>query len=230
MLEPFGPEIWIADGEPLTAAMGFHYPTRMTVIRLPGGGLVVISPIGLCGEMRSAVDALGPVQALVAPNSLHHMFMSDWVNRYPGATRIAAPGLARKRPDLSIDHTLDDTPVPGWGGTLDHVLVVGNAITTEAVFFHAPSGTAIFTDLLQQLPPGWFTGWRAWVARRDLMMEPAPSVPRKFRAAFTNRALARAAIRRILAWPAHRIVMAHGTPVTENGQAFLADAFGWLKP
>lgn len=36
MLEHFGPEIWISNGADVKV-MGFHYPTRMVVIRLEGG-------------------------------------------------------------------------------------------------------------------------------------------------------------------------------------------------
>ena len=55
------------------------------------------------------------------------------------------------------------------------------------VFFHLKSGTVLFTDLIQQLPASLFSGWRALVAKLDLMVGPEPSVPRKFRVAFTNR-------------------------------------------
>lgn len=41
MLTAFGPQIWLSDGPVLTAALGFRYPTRMAVIRLGGGDLVV---------------------------------------------------------------------------------------------------------------------------------------------------------------------------------------------
>lgn len=33
MLTKFGSGIWITDGPVVTAAVGFHYPTRMAVIR-----------------------------------------------------------------------------------------------------------------------------------------------------------------------------------------------------
>jgi hypothetical protein len=86
----------------------------------------------------------------------------------------------------------------------------------------------LFADLLQQFAPGSLSGWRALVARLDLMMEPEPQVPRKFRAAFIDRTLARAAIQQVLAWPAEQVVMAHAPPVLGDGQAFVARAFGWL--
>ncbi len=118
--------------------------------------------------------------------------------------------------------------MPGWQAEIDVVVVQGNRITSEAVLFHRASGTAIFADLLQQFSPGWFKGWRALVARLDLMTRQMPSVPRKFRLAFTNRDAARFAVRQILDWPSKRVLIAHGTPVSENGQAFLKDAFRWL--
>jgi hypothetical protein len=53
-------------------------------------------------------------------------------------------------------------------------------------------------------------------------------VPRKFRLAFTDRAAARRRCRRILAWPAEQVLMAHGPVIESDGQAFLARAFRWL--
>ena len=61
MLKEFGPEIWIAEGPTVRAAAGFHYPTRMAIIRLSNEGLVVWSPVAFSPELGSAVDALGTV-------------------------------------------------------------------------------------------------------------------------------------------------------------------------
>ena len=228
MLKQFGREIWIADGPNVVAMLGFHYPTRMAVIRLPGGNLFVWSPVALTDRLRAEVDALGDVCYLVAPNSLHHLFIGDWKQAYPNARMCAAPGLREKRKDIAFDTDLNDVPISDWSGEIDQVLVAGNAITSEAVFFHRASATAIFTDLLQQLPINWFSGWRALVARWDLMLGPEPTVPRKFRMAFRDRSAARSSIQRILEWPTEKVLMAHGTPVTENGQAFIRRVFKWL--
>lgn len=95
----------------------------------------------------------------------------------------------------------------------------------EVVFFHHGSRTAIFTDLIQQFPANWFSGWRAALAKWDLMLGREPAVPRKFRIAFTDRRAARASVERILAWPAEKVLIAHGAPVTANGQAFLRRVF-----
>jgi Domain of unknown function (DUF4336) len=227
MLEQFGHEIWIADGSEV-AVIGFHYPTRMAVIRLSGGGLFLWSPIPLTDGLRAEVDALGEVCHIVAPNSLHHLFVPEWKRAYPSAKVYAPPGLREKRKDIEFDGDLGNAPIPDWAGEIDQALMLGNLITTEVVFFHVKSGTVLFTDLIQQFPANWFSGWRAFIAKIDLMVAPEPSVPRKFRVAFTNRRAARASVDRILSWPAKKVLMAHGTPVTQEGRAFMGRAFGWL--
>lgn len=229
-LMPFGPDIWIADGPAVTGIAGFRFPTRMAVIRLADGGLFIWSPVALDPALKAEVDALGPVRHLVAPNSLHYMALPEWQQAFPAAKTHAAPGLAGTAPHIAADTELGDTPPPDWQGEIEQAILRGNSITTEAVFFHVQSGTAIFTDLLQQYPKGWFRGWRALVAKLDLMREAEPAVPRKFRLAFRDRAAAREGIARILAWPVGKVLMAHGTPVTGNGRAYLARAFRWLKP
>jgi hypothetical protein len=227
MLQPFGEEIWLADG-PTTSVAGFRYPTRMAVIRLSGGALFIWSPVPLSEAIRTAVEALGEVRCLIAPNALHHLFLGEWRRAYPDAKVYAPPGLRQRRKDIDFDDDLGDAPAPEWSEEIDQVLVRGNLITTEVVFFHHRSGTAIFTDLIQHFSPTWFTGWRAIVAGLDLMTAAEPQVPRKFRNAFVDRRAARAALRRILAWPTRKVLMAHAAPVEDDGQAFIGRAFRWL--
>jgi Domain of unknown function (DUF4336) len=227
MLKEFGREIWIADG-PDVSVFGFHYPTRMAVTRLSSGDLFIWSPTQLSESLRAAVDALGSVRHIVAPNSLHHLFLLEWRHAYPGAKVYAPPGLREKREDIDFHADLGNTPSPDWANDIDQVLMHGHLITTEVVFFHIKSGTVLFTDLIQQIPANLLSGWRALVARLDLMSGPEPSVPRKFRLAFTDRRGARDSLRHIFAWPAEKVLMAHGTPVEEDAKAFLRRVFGWL--
>lgn len=227
MLKQFGHEIWTSEGAGVVVA-GFHYPTRMAVIRLSGGRLFVWSPIRLTDGLRAEVEALGTVQHIVAPNSLHHLFLPEWKHAYPAAKVHAAPGLRKKRRDIAFDADLGNTPSAEWTGEIDQVLMRGNLITTETVFFHARSGTVLFTDLLQQFPATSFSGWRALVAKLDLMVGPEPTVPRKFRVAFIDRRAARHSLARIFAWPAETVLVAHGTPVQKDARAFLRRAFAWL--
>lgn len=228
MLFAFGPDIWIGDGSTITAAAGFHFPTRMAVIRLTNGDLVVWSPTALSDDLASEIESLGPIRFLIPPNSLHHTFIGDWQRAYPGAKVYAPPGLREKRQDIRFDGDLSDNAVESWGEEIDYAIMWGNRITTEVVFYHRRSRTALFTDLIQQFPKGWFTGWRALVAGLDLMTAAEPTVPRKFRLAFTDRRAARQSLRSILEWPTEKVIMAHGTPIMSDGQLFLRRAFWWL--
>lgn len=227
MLRIFGDEIWIADG-PAVSVAGFDYPTRMIVIRLRNGDLFIWSPTALASDLRAGVDQLGPVRHIVAPNSLHHKFIRDWQTAYPEAKSYATPQLRGKRPDLKWDEDLGDTPAAEWANDIDQIVVRGNRITTEVVFFHRRSQTAIFTDLIQHFEAGWFKGWRALVAKLDLLTAPKPTVPRKFRATFNDRTIARKAVQRIIDWPTEAVLTAHSMPITHDARAAIAHAFGWL--
>lgn len=72
----------------------------MFAVRLPSGGLLLHSPTRL-GEARfAAVDSLGPVELLLAPNAFHNAGLAAYRARYPDAlavsTRAAMPRLATK--------------------------------------------------------------------------------------------------------------------------------------
>lgn len=224
MLAPFAPDLWLADGPPITAALGFHYPTRMAVIRLAGGDLVLWSPVAFDPALNAQIAALGRIAHLVAPNALHHMAMADWASA--GAVIHPVPGLRAKRPDLTLAADLGDAPPAAWAGQIETFLLP-NSIAPEVWLHHRASGTLLVTDLLQQMPRGWYRGWRALVAHLDGMTGPEPAVPKKFRLAM-NRAAARAALTRLRANPPRHVVMAHGTPVRDDGAAFLSRAFAWL--
>ena len=112
-----------------------------------------------------------------------------------GGASIPTPDSSRraKRKDIDFDDDLRDEPAAEWANSIDQVVVPGCLITTEVVFFHRQSGTVLFTDLIQQFPSNWFSGWRSTVARLDLMTESEPAVPRKFRFMFRERRAARSA-------------------------------------
>ncbi len=228
MLREFGPGIWVCEGPVVPFIFGFPYPTRMAVIKLSSGGLFVWSPVALSAALRGEVDALGPVRHLVSPNLLHHLFLGEWKSAYPDARLYASPGLRKRRKDLAFDAELGDAPDPDWAGDIDQVLVHGSLVMTEAEFFHRASGTAIFADLIENLPPDWFKGWRGFLARLDGIAAPNPGAPREWRASFIDRGAAHEALERILAWPIERVLIAHGEPASVNGAAFVREAFGWL--
>lgn len=165
---------------------------------------------------------------IVAPNTLHHLSLEEWHRAYPEATLHAVRELRAKRPKLNRGSDPGDTPPAEWSNDIDQVVIRGNRITTEVVFFHRRSGTAIFTDLIQQFDAGWFKGWRGVVAKLDLMTSRAPTVPRKYRMAFRDRSMARKTVRQIMAWTTEAVLAAHATPIRFGGRDAIAHAFDWL--
>lgn len=227
MLQQIGTGIWMTAGPEVSVA-GFRYPTRMAVIQLESGAVFIWSPVALTPELKSAVDRIGPVTHIAAPNHLHHLWIKDWQTAYPFAILHAAPRLQKKRRDLEVHKELNETPDSAWAEEIDQALMKGNLLTTEVVFFHKPSGTVLFTDLIQSFPKGWFRGWRGLIADLDRMTANSPTVPRKFRMAFVNRTAARHGLRKIKAWPTQNLLMAHGPLVARDAKSAVSHAFSWL--
>lgn len=226
-LVPLGSDLWIADG-PITRFFGFPYPTRSTLVRLADGTLWVCSPIALTEALAQEIDALGPVRYLVSPNKIHHLFLSDWKQRWPAARLYASPGLARRRRDLRFDAELSDRPDRAWASDIDQVVFHGSVLLEEVVFFHRASRTAIVTDLVQRFDPAAVHGWRGWLMRLDGVVGQGGSTPRDWRLSFVDRRAARRAKATLLGWDPQQVVIAHGACVREGGREVLERALRWL--
>ena len=112
-LERLDDDLWIAT-RPLPLWVG-DVGTRMTVLRLGGGDLLLHSPVSLDPALRAALDAIGRVRWVVGPSLVHHLFLGDYASAYPAAELWGAPGLAEKRPDLRFHRVLDGAPMPRMG-------------------------------------------------------------------------------------------------------------------
>ena len=227
MLEQFGPSLFVADG-PVVPFYGFPYPTRMVVVRLSDGDSWVWSPVALTEQLASAVEAIGPVRYIVSPNKIHHLFLSEWVERWPDAKLFAPPGLASKKPDLHFANELGDKPDPGWAADIDQVIFHGSFAMEEVVFFHRTSRTAIICDLIQRHPESKMTGLPGMLMRLDGLVGEHGSTPREWRATFLRRGPARAARDKVLSWNADRLVIAHGECARENASSIISSALSWI--
>ncbi len=222
MLEVFAPEVWI-ETRP-AAFLGVECGSRMTLVRLADGGLFVHSPVALDPATRAAVDALGPVRAVVAPSIFHHLHVGAWMAAYPGAVFGACPGLEWKRPDLDFSCVLADEPHPLWSADLAQVYFSSRR-ENEVVFFHRASRTMICADALLNLSrhPDWRT---RGVAR--LMGNTGPGLGWPERIMVRDRRVARRQVDRILEWDIDRLVLSHGELVERDGQATVRRAYAWL--
>ncbi|HTQ15388.1 MAG TPA: DUF4336 domain-containing protein [Rhizomicrobium sp.] len=231
VLKPVAPEVWIVDGPEIR----FHYlglrlpfNTRMTLVRLKDGGLFVHSPVALTAALGAAVDALGPVRALIAPNSIHYWWIPDWKARYPRAPVFGVPRQPRKaRRRFTPDAILGDAPPAAWAAEIGQVLLRGRVID-EADFFHGASRTLILTDLIENFEPARVKNrlFRLLV-RAFHAADPDGSAPYDMRASFDRRAI-RPMVERMIAWNPERVILAHGRWYDTGGAAELRCAFDWV--
>jgi hypothetical protein len=207
-------------------AGGLELGGRMTVIRLPGGGLWIHSPVRLEAEAREAVEALGPVRFLVAPNLMHHLHLKAWAAAFPEARVVALPGLRRKQPDLHIAVELGDTPDAGYGEVITQQRVRGIPRVEEFVFLHRPSRTLLVTDLAFHIrqSPSWLT--RTYLRLSGTYGKLAPTILLK--SLVKDRAALRASLDAVLSLDFERVVVCHGEVLERGGREALRSGFAWL--
>lgn len=231
VLEELGPDIWIADGGTVSF-FGAPYPTRMAVVRLKSGGLWVWSPIELSRDIEDAVAALGPVQHLVSPNKLHHLFLAQWSARFPDAKLWGTASTIAKIRKLHFSGALADQAPPDWAGQIDQYYFDNSRFLDELMFFHRQSRTAIIADLSQPFSETFLKRhwplWLRWAARRVGMVEGTGHGPIELRLTFRHRAAGRAKVRALIESGPERVVVAHGEIVRSGGAAYLRRAFSWL--
>jgi hypothetical protein len=198
----------------------------MAVIRLPGDELFIHSPAELAPDLRRELDDLGRVRYVVPASALHgHRFMEQYRAAYPGALLFAAPGLERRRRDLSFDAELEDGPDPRWQASIDQALfpLGSGRVGAEVLFSHRPSRTLLVGDLVWNVTPAMPVGARLWAGWRP-GVRPTPA----FRLAVRDRQAARGCLEQVLAWDFDRILIGHGDVVQSGGREALGRAYARL--
>lgn len=227
-MKEFDKGIWISEGS-VVPFYGMPYSTRMTVVRLASGRLWVHSPVDLNPGLRLELDALGNVSYLVAPNALHHLFLNDWQQVYPGAKTYGTKEVIHKRGDLEFTGELKAGELYPWSDDIEQLLFTGSKAMEECVFFHKASGTLIVTDLIENFSPSVFKPWQRVIARGVGILAPNGKMPLDWRLSFMfGKREARSHLEHMLGWQPRSVVMAHGEVIENEGVDFLKKSFSWL--
>jgi hypothetical protein len=230
--------LWVA-AAPLSY-FGMRIGTRMSVVRLgdasgtrppsalavQAGDLWVHSPVPLTAELQAAVDALGTVRHIVAPNLYHHLSAGEWKAAYPAATLHGPARLSHKRKDLPLTAKLEEAAAAPWAAELVPVHIDGCMID-ETVFVHRPSRSLISSDLTEN-----FVTHPHWPTRLYLKASGTygkPGWPAPLRVAYRDRAAARRSLDGLLGHDFDRIVIAHGDIIESGGRAALEQTFAFLR-
>lgn len=227
--KPVAEGLWLIDG-PAIRFFGLPFSTRATVVRLENGDLWVHSPTRLTDELKAELEVLGPVRHLIAPNWIHHTFVSDWQTAFPEATAWGAPGVveraAKKGQRLHIDWDLQwDRAETPWASQIDQMIVRGSKVHREAVFYHRASRTLVLTDLIEAFDTAKLPAWMrpiVWIAGID---DSDGKMPPDMRWTFRDKDALAEDVEQMIGWGPERVILAHGRWYDRDGAAELERAF-----
>lgn len=232
VLKPVAPDVWIVDGPTIHFNLGgahLPFPTRMTVLRLGGGQLLVHSPTALTPDLRSELSQLGKVAWLIGPNRLHYWWLPEWVEAFPEAGAYLAPRTKRQagRHIAFQGLPLDSRDGYPWDAEVATLPVFGRFMT-EVVFFHRPTRTLVLTDLIENFERQRIgSRLMRWLISLGGVQAPTGGMSRDLRLTFP-RAELREAIEHMIGWDPERVIIAHGRWFASDGASELRRAFAWL--
>eukprot|EP00984_Skeletonema_dohrnii_P012974 scaffold5322_cov139-Skeletonema_dohrnii-CCMP3373.AAC.5 len=215
----FAPNIYIQE-YPIKYA-GCHFHSRMTIIKLSTGQLWIHSPCDITPQLKSEIEALGPVGVIIAPGNYHRLHVHSCQNAFPSAQTIICPGVEKKQPKLKYDAILHETkPEEAYAADLEQVLLQGNRVINEVAFLHKESKTLILTDSIELIgdsTPGtnWVLRfWWKYLLRMWNVPKPAP----EYQMGWNNKALAKKSMERIMQWDFEQVIISHGDNITEDAK------------
>lgn len=221
-------DLWVVD-----SVLGPGLPVRMAVVRLRNGDLVLHSPTRYQAGLRIALERLGRIKHLVAPNIVHWTFIKAWQESVPGTQTWAAPGLRERgqvrRSGLRIEHDLADAAPADWSEEIEQVVVRGGGGFAEVAMLHRPSRTLLLADLVQNVERRKLPWLLRPVAALLGVTAPAGRAPTHLRVVVRLRRLqAGAAARRIVRWAPELVLLAHGCPLERDAASRLRKSLAWL--
>ncbi len=230
--KPVADDVFVVDSV-LPGAIGAAVAVRMTVIRLPGGDLLLHSPTRYSLALRAALEKLGRIRHLVAPNIVHWTFLQEWQHAFPGATTWAAPGLRKRsqvrRSGLRLDHELRETAPADWGDAIELATVPGRFGFHEVALFHRPTRTLLLADLVMNFEPAKMPALLRPLTRLFGVLAPDGMPPPYLRAVVKLRGpAATRAASRLIDWRPVRVIFAHGRWFERDGTARLRRSLRWL--
>ncbi|PWN51553.1 hypothetical protein IE53DRAFT_367963 [Violaceomyces palustris] len=129
---------------------------RSTAVRLRDGKVWVLASTPLNIQTKQKLDEMGEVAYLVAPDNVHHLYLSEYAKSYPSAKLIGVEGLEEKKKEegLCFHGVYGRDPEGTLYGFEDEIQSRYFATFTnkDVAFNHVASKTLITADLLFNMP------------------------------------------------------------------------------
>ena len=205
--------------------MLFHVGTRMTVVRLNNGELMLYSPVTITPSLKQEIDQLGKVAHIVCPNSFHHMYAGQALSIYPNAMLHGPAPLHKKRKDLSFNAVLNEIPHSDWQDQLIPLSIDGS-LMHETVFFHTQSKTLLTCDIVENFESSPHLLTRIWLKLGGC--HGRISWPIILRLVYINRRAARKSFEKLFELPFTKVILAHGDIIEVDAKDKLKGGLSWL--
>jgi hypothetical protein len=215
--------LWCVDQD--SKFMLFHVGTRMTIVRLENGKLLLHSPVIITPALKQALELLGEVSHIVCPNDFHHLYAKQALSLYPHAQLHGPASLHKKRKDLAFDAVFNEIPHADWHGQLIPLSVHGS-LMHETVLFHPSSNTLITSDIVENFVTSPHLLTRIWLKVGGCHGK--ISWPRILRLVYLNRTKARASFNTLFELPFTRVIIAHGDIIEKDAKQKLKEGLSWL--
>jgi hypothetical protein len=225
MLHRIAEDIWGHEAD-IELPAGMSMPGRATIMRLADGRLVVHSPLAIDDEVAREIDALGEVRVLLAPNSMHWMFLAAAKARYPKARVLLPPSLKKKLGDLPFEPLPESGHIQGLGQEIRLGQIQGAPSMTEHVFLHERSRSLVVSDLIFNIHDCRSFGMSCFLRVVGAWKKTAQS--RMWRTLVKDRAAAARSATDILSWDFVRVVVAHGDVVEDDARERARRALDWM--
>lgn len=189
---------------------------RSTAIKLRSGDVWVLASTTLDAPTKSAVDGMGKVKYIVAPDTEHNQFLGEFKQAYPDAKLIGVEPLVAKRKDLQFDGAYGmDPPGTKYGYEPEiEACYFPETVNNDVAFFHAESRSLIEADLLWNMktPLGTFG--------------PDSALHKKFvQMTTSNKGATGQYARRVAEWDFDMIIPCHGEVIESDGKSAWKSAF-----
>jgi hypothetical protein len=183
--------------------------------------------------LKDALERIGPVEHMVAPNSAHWTFVKQWQAHFPDAQTWAAPGLRQRgqvrRSGVRLDHRLGTQAPDAWSGEIEQVIVPGLGGFAEVALFHKASRTLVLTDLVQNLDAEKLPRLARPAAHLLGVTAPVGKAPAYLRTIVRLKGReARQAGARLVALQPERVIFSHGRWFERDGAERLKQSLAWL--
>ena len=232
MLREIDKNIWVAE-QPFKY-LRLDVGTRMTLICLVTGELIVISPVQVDSDTINQLNAIGDVSYIIAPNLYHYLFVSSFKAIYPKAKLWVAPGLESKKSDLPIDKVISIDKNSMMFNEVEYLLfdgfkvfdLKGSSLLNECVFFHQESRTLILTDTAFHFDQSFSLTTQLAARLIGSYKKLSPSLLEKF--ATPEKEKVKQSVQKVLAWDFERVIMAHGSIIESDAKRKFREGYEWF--